>query len=126
SFAQTKTIEEIVAWVNNKVILKSEYEGRKAALREDLSQPAPRGRGLQGAQLEQVFNEQSKLVLQTLIDEELILQQATEMGLSAETEVIKAMDKLRQDRKLESFEALEKEIVAAGYNIDDFKQNIRL
>jgi parvulin-like peptidyl-prolyl isomerase len=124
--AQTKTIEEIVAWVNADVILKSEYEARKAALREELARPAPQGPGLKGPQLDQAYNEQSKLVLQQLIDETLILQQAKDMGLSAETEVIKAMDKLRQDRKLESFEALEKEIVAAGYNLDDFKQGIRL
>ena len=102
--AQTKTIEEIVAWVNNDVILKSEYESRRAQLREDLAQPAPRGPGLQGAQLEQAFNDQSKLVLRLLIDESLILQQARDMGLSADTEVIKAMDRLhaiyahREDR----------------------------
>ena len=81
-----------------------------AQLREDLAQPAPRGPGLQGAQLEQAFNEQSKLVLRLLIDESLILQQARDMGLSADTEVIKAMDRLRQERKLDSLEALEKEI----------------
>src|SRR2546421_370955 len=45
--AQTKTLEEIVAWVNNDIILKSEYERRKAQLREELAQPAPRGQVLQ-------------------------------------------------------------------------------
>jgi parvulin-like peptidyl-prolyl isomerase len=126
SLAQTKTIEEIVAWVNTEVILKSEYEARKAALREDLAQPAPRGRGLQGAQLEQVFNEQSKLVLQQLIDEALILQQARDLGLTADTEIIKTLDRLRQERKLESLEALEREVVAQGYSVDELRQNIRV
>jgi len=126
SFAQTKTIEEIVAWVNNDVILKSEYEARKNALREELAQPAPRGPGLQGAQLEQAFRDQSKLLMQQMIDETLIQQQARDMGLSANNEIIKTMDRLRQERKLESLEALEKEIVAAGYNLDEFKQNIAL
>jgi len=126
SLAQTRTIEEIVAWVNAEVILKSEYEARKAALREDLSQPPPRGRGLQGPPLEQAYNEQSKLVLQQLIDEALILQQARDLGLSADNEIIKTMDRLRQERKLPSFEALEKEIVSAGYSLDDFRQNIRI
>jgi len=124
--AQTKTLEEIVAWVNNDVILKSEYESRKASLRQDLAQPAPRGPGLQGAQLERAFSEQSKLVLQQLIDETLILQQAKDMGLTADVEIIKTMDRLRQEQKLDSIEALEKEIVSQGYNLDDFKQNIRV
>src|SRR5215468_10394661 len=72
--AQTKTLEEIIAWVNNDIILKSEYEKRKTALREDLAGPPPNGRGLQGTQLEQAFNQESKYLLQALIDETLILQ----------------------------------------------------
>ena len=126
ALAQTKNVEQIVAWVNSDVILKSEYEVRKASIREDLSQPAPRGRGLQGAQLEQAYLDQSKKVLQSLIDEMLLLQQAKDMGLSADIEIIKTMDRLRQERKLESMEALEKEIVSQGFGLDEFKQNIRV
>jgi peptidyl-prolyl cis-trans isomerase SurA len=124
--AQSKTLEEIVAWVNNDIILKSEFEKRKVQMREELASPPPNGGGLQGAQLEQAFNTQSKYILQQLIDETLILQQAKDMGLTAENEIIKAMDRLRQQRKLDSLDALEKEIVGQGYSLDDFKQNIRL
>ena len=124
--AQSKTLEEIVAWVNADVILKSEYEARKVSLRQELAAPAPRGPGLQGAQLEQEFNRQARLVLQQLIDETLILQQAKDLGLTADVEIIKTMDRLRLEQKLESIEALEKEIVSQGYNLDDFKQNIRI
>jgi parvulin-like peptidyl-prolyl isomerase len=124
--AQSRTLEEIVAWVNNDIILKSEYEKRKTQMREELASPPPNGGGLQGAQLEQAFNTQSKYILQQLIDETLILQQAKDMGLTAENEIIKAMDRLRQQRKLDSLDALEKEIVGQGYSLDDFKQNIRL
>src|SRR5438094_6696306 len=82
--AQTKTLEEIVAWVNNDIILKSEYEKRKADIREELA----RGRSpLQGAQLEQAYNQQVKIVLQQLIDETLLLQQARDIGLTAENEI---------------------------------------
>lgn len=126
ALAQTKNVEEIVAWVNNDIILKSEYETRRAQIREDLAQPAPRGRGLQGAQLEQAFNDQAKRVLQSLIDEALLLQQAKDMGLTADIEITKTMDRLRQERKLASFEELEKEIVAQGFSLEEFKQNIRV
>jgi peptidyl-prolyl cis-trans isomerase SurA len=122
---QTKTIEEIVAWVNNDVVLKSEYEKRRAELRAELADPQ-RGPGLQGAQLEREFNEQSKFVLQQLIDEALILQQARDMGLTADTDVIKALDKLRQERNLDSLEALYKEIVAQGLTVEEFRQNLRV
>ena len=122
ALAQTRTLEEIVAWVNNDIILKSEYEKRRTDIREELA----RSRNLQGAQLEQAFNEQSKIVLQQLIDETLLLQQAKDLGLSAENEIVKTMDRLRQEQKLESSEALEKAIVAQGISLDDFKQNIRV
>jgi peptidyl-prolyl cis-trans isomerase SurA len=126
ALAQTKTIEEIVAWVNNEVILKSEYEARKEALRAQLAQPEPNGPGLKGPQLEQAFDEQSKRVLQGLIDETLILQQARDLGLSADNEIIKTLDRLRQERKLESLEALEKEVLAQGLSMEELRQNIRV
>src|SRR5438552_660576 len=124
-FAQSKTVDEIIAWVNNDIILKSEYELRKAAIRNDLSEPAPRGRGLQGTQLEQAFTDAQKILLRDLIDESLLLQQAKDMGLNADLEVIKTMEQLRQERKLASLDDLEKAIVAQGYSIDEFKQNIK-
>jgi len=126
ALAQSKTVEEIVAWVNGDIILKSEYENRRMLIRQDLAASTPNRPGLQGAQLEAAFNEQSKLVLQQLIDEALILQQARDMGLSADTEIIKTMDRLRQEQKLDSLEALYKAIESQGYNLDDFRQNIRI
>src|SRR6266446_3778876 len=123
--AQTKTVDEIVAWVNSDIILKSEFETRKAQIRNDLAEAPPRGRGLQGAQLEQAFNDAQKSLLRDLIDEALLLQQAKDMGLNADLEVIKTMEQLRQERKLGSLDDLEKAIVTQGYSIDEFKQNIK-
>ena len=126
AFGQVKNVDEIVAWVNNQIILKSEYEARRAAIREDLAQPEPRGRGLQGAALEQAFNEESKRVLQQLIDETLLVQQATDMGLTADIEIVKTMDRIRQEQKLATMEDLYKLITDQGYSLDDFKQGIRV
>ena len=125
AYSQSKVVEEIVAWVNADIILKSELESRKEQIRTELAAPAPQGRGLSGTQLEQEFAAATKIVLRDLIDEALLLQQAKEMGFSAELEVLKAMERLRQERKHETQEALEKEIVAAGYSLDEFKQNIK-
>jgi len=125
ALAQSKTVDEIIAWVNSDIILKSEYELRKTAIRSDLAEPAPRGRGLQGAQLEQALNDAQKLLLRDLIDETLLLQQAKEMGLNADLEVVKTMEQLRQERKLASLDDLEKAIVTQGFSVDEFKQNIK-
>src|SRR2546427_5127631 len=125
ALAQTKTIDEIIAWVNSDIILKSEYETRKALSRNDRAEAPPRGRGLQGAQLEQAFNDAQKTLLRDLIDETLLLQQAKDMSLNADLELIKTKEQLRQERHLESMEELEKAIVAQGFTLDEFNQNIK-
>src|SRR5437879_3515252 len=125
ALSQTKTVDEIVAWVNSDIILKSEFETRRAQIRNDLAEAPPRCRGLQGAQLEQAFNDATKTLLRDLIDETLLLQQAKDMGLNADLEVVKTMEQLRQERRLESLAELEKAIVAQGFSVDEFKQNIK-
>src|SRR5207253_6121545 len=118
---QKKTIDEIVAWVNSDIILKSDYDTRKAQIRTELGEPAPRGRGLQGAPLEQAFTDAQRTLMRDLIDETLLLQQAKEMGLNADLEVVKTMEQLRQERKLGSMDDLEKAIVQQGMQVDEFK-----
>lgn len=119
AFAQ-KTIEEIVARVNADIILKSELENQQNGLRAELAQ-----RGLQGAQLDQAYAEQSKHILRDLIDQSLLLQQAKDMGINADLEVIKTMERMRQEYKFGTTEDLEKAIVQQGTTLDEFKQNIR-
>lgn len=120
-FTGSKNIESIVAWVNNDIILKSEYDKRVEEIRSEIARDGK----LKGAQLDQAIKEQTRGALGQMIDEQLLLQQAKEMGITADLEVIKAMEKLRQDRKLPSMDALEKEIVSQGYTVDDVKDNIR-
>jgi peptidyl-prolyl cis-trans isomerase SurA len=123
--AQTKTVEEIVALVNSDIILKSELDRELTKLRAGLAAPAPQGGGLSGAQLEQAFAEQSKNKLRDLIDQALLLQKAKEMDMTADLELIKTMERMRQEYKFESLDALEKAIVEQGNNIDEFKQEIK-
>src|SRR5262249_60843652 len=81
ALAQTKTLEEIVAWGNNDIILKSEYEKRKAEIREELA----RGRNpLQGAQMEQAYKQKGKIGVQQRSEETRLLQQGSGMGFSAD------------------------------------------
>jgi parvulin-like peptidyl-prolyl isomerase len=47
------------------------------------------------------------------------------MGYSVEADVIKRLDRMRQDMKLESMEALERAMAAQGVNIQDYKQEMR-
>jgi parvulin-like peptidyl-prolyl isomerase len=122
TFQGPKNIESIVAWVNSDIILKSEYDKRMVEIKDEVTRSAK----LQGAQLDQAIKEQSKSALQELIDEALYKQQAKELGLSGELEVLKALERMRQERKLDSTDALEKEIVSQGYTLDEVKDNLRV
>ena len=125
AFAQTKTVEEIVARINADIILKSDLDRARERLRSELTTPPPRGQGLQGAQLEQVFAEQSKNSLRDLIDQTLLLQKAKEMDLNADLEVVKTMERMRQENNIPTTEQLEQEVIKQLGNLDEFKQEIR-
>ena len=58
-----------------------------------------------------MFQERSKNILRDLIDVSLLIQQAKDLGMSPDIEVVKTMDKLRQEYKMPTLEALEAEIV---------------
>jgi len=60
-----------------------------------------------------------------LIDQSLLVQRGKDMGVNVEPEVIKRLDQLRQQNKIDSMEDLEKAVTAQGSNWEDFKNNIR-
>jgi len=125
-FAQ-QALDEIVARVGNEIILKSDLEAERKAIRDELGQQ----QGLQGGQLEQAFQERSKHVLRDLIDTSLLTQQAKELGISGDLEVVKAEERMRQEHNrtdpkspINTIDDLEKEI-AKQMSLDDFKQRIK-
>jgi peptidyl-prolyl cis-trans isomerase SurA len=113
-------IEEIIAQVNDRIVVLSEYNNSLESLRQELEQS-----GATGLDLESRYREQSQHVLRDLIDHELLVQKALELGLNADTDVIKRLDEIRQNMNLPSMEALEEAVVKQGLVYEDFKQNLR-
>ncbi len=118
--ASAEVIEEIIAQVNDKIIVLSEYQRSLTSLKEDLSQG-----GLAGLELEGRLREQSKDALRDLIDTQLLVQKAAELGISADTDLIKRLDEIRSNMNLPSMEALEEAANRQGMNYEDFKENLR-
>ena len=113
-----KTLDEIVARVNSDIILRSEYDAMELSMEEELSQQ------LQGVQLERALEESKRNLLRGLIDNHLLLQKAKDLDMTSDLEVIKTMERLRQDYTFESLEALEIAIVQQGQDLETFKENI--
>jgi len=118
-----KVIEEIVARVNNEVITRSELEHSKVSAEEDAKQDCQNR--CTPEQLKQITEDSQKNALRNLIDQSLLVQRAKDMSISVEPDVIKQLDQIRIENKLESLEALEKAVESQGLNWEDFKNNIR-
>ncbi len=121
--ANARTVEEIIARVNNEIITRSELDKARLAAEEDARQEC------QGKctpeQLRTDIDDRQKNTLRDLIDQSLLVQRGKDMGLNVEPDVIKKLDQLRQQNKIDSMEDLEKAVTAQGSNWEDFKNNLR-
>jgi len=118
AFAVDTVIEEIVARVNNQIITRSEYFRSQEELKKEIQQQDP-------VNFDQTSAERNKDVLRDLIDQNLLLEKGKDLGITADTEVIKKLDEMRKEMKLDSMEDLEKAAQAQGVSFEEFKQNMR-
>jgi peptidyl-prolyl cis-trans isomerase SurA len=116
-------VEEIIARVNNEIITKSELDKAKATAVEEAQQDCQNR--CTPEQLQTSVTDRQKNALRDLIDQSLLVQRGKDMGTSVETDVIKRLDQIRTDNKLDSMEDLEKAVSSQGLNWEDFKNNIR-
>ena len=118
-----KTVEEIVARVNNEIITRSELEKARASA-EDESRAECQGR-CSPEQLQVAIEDRQKFALRDLIDQSLLSQRGKDMGINVEGDVVKQLDQIRIQNKLPDMDALERAVTSQGINWDDFKTNIR-
>jgi peptidyl-prolyl cis-trans isomerase SurA len=117
-FATGQVVEEIVTRVNSQIITLSEYQRSKDQLRDDVKQQNP-------ANADKVYAEREKDVLRDLIDQQLLLSKGKDLDITGDTDLIKQLDQMRKDMKLDTMEELEKAATAQGISYEDFKQNMR-
>ncbi|MGB8012069.1 MAG: peptidylprolyl isomerase [Terriglobales bacterium] len=111
-------VEEIVARVNNEIITRSEYVRSRDQLKQEVQQQ-------DAANADHVFADKQRDVLRDLIDQQLLLQKGKDLGITGDTELIKRLDEMRKEMKLETMEDLEKAAEAQGASYEEFKQNLR-
>src|SRR5579864_6638407 len=118
SVAADTVIEEIVARVNDSIITRSDLAKSKSELQDELKQQNipeadPRAK------------EKEKDILRDLIDQQLLLARGKDLDITGDTELVKKLDDLRKQLKLESMDDLEKEAQKQGVSFEDFKAGIR-
>jgi peptidyl-prolyl cis-trans isomerase SurA len=109
-------VEDMIVRVNDQIISRSDLERSQQQLAQEMQQnnvPAAEAA------------EQEKNLLRDMIDKQLMLSRAKELGLNADAEVTRRLDEIRKQYKLETMEDLEKAARQQGISYEDFKANIR-
>lgn len=109
-------VEDVIARVNDQIINRSDVERSQAQLQQEIQQ-----QNLVGTEREQ----RERDMLRDMVDQQLLLSKAKELGLNGDAEVIRQLDEIRKQNKLDSMEDLEKAARQQGVNFEDFKANIR-
>ncbi len=109
-------VEDVVVRVNDQIISRSDVERAIQQLGQEAQQTNMSPSAVADAQ---------KNTLRDMIDQQLLLSKAKELGLNVDAEVIRRLDDIRKENKLGSMEELERVARQQGVNFEDFKASIR-
>jgi peptidyl-prolyl cis-trans isomerase SurA len=109
-------VEDVIARVNDQIITRSDLDRANQQLAEEIQRnnvpPSDAA-------------EEQKNLLRDMIDKQLLLSRAKELGMNADNEVIRQLDEIRKQYKLASMEELERAARQQGISFEDFKADIR-
>jgi peptidyl-prolyl cis-trans isomerase SurA len=109
-------VEDVVVHVNDLIISRSDVERGEQALAQENQQT--------GATPAEAAERQKNL-LRDMIDKQLLLSRGKELGINADAEVVRRLDEIRKQNKMETLEDLEKAARQQGVSYEDFKAGIR-
>jgi peptidyl-prolyl cis-trans isomerase SurA len=118
AFSNDSVVEEIIARVNNQIITRSEYLREKDQLKQEAQQQDP-------ANADKIYMDRERDILRGLVDQQLLLEKAKDLGITADTDLVKRLDEIRKQMNLSSMDDLEKAAQAQGVSFEEFKQNLR-
>ena len=109
-------VEDVIVHVNDQIISRSDVERAAQQLEQEDQQ--------NNASPAEVADRQ-KNMLRDMIDQQLLLSRAKELNLNVDAEVIRQLDEIRKQYKMDTLEDLEKAARAQGVSFEDFKAQIR-
>jgi peptidyl-prolyl cis-trans isomerase SurA len=113
-----QVVEEIVTRVNGQIITRAEFDRSKDTLKDECKTQ-------DAANPDKCFTDKEKDILRDLIDQQLLIEKGKDLSINGDTDLIKRLDQMRKEMKLDSMEELEKAAASQGISYEDFKQNMR-
>ena len=119
--AQAKIVDRIYAQVNDDIITLSDVNRRMDAIRKDLS------KRYSGEKLEQAVLKEKEGVLDSLIEEKLLIQKAVEVGIDAEVEpkVSSRIQQVMKDNGIEDMDQFGDILEQQGSSLSAYRDLIR-
>ncbi len=119
--AQTKTVDRILAQVNDDIITLSDLNRAMAEVRQELTTK------YSGDQLTAETKKAEKEVLDTLIRNKLLLQKANELGFGAnmDIQVSTYIENLRKKNNIKDMQEFERILNQQGMSLPGFRQQIK-
>jgi peptidyl-prolyl cis-trans isomerase SurA len=109
-------VEDVIVHVNDQIISRSDVERATQQLAQENQQA--------NASPAEAADRQ-KTLLRDMIDQQLLLSRAKELGLNVDAEVIRRLDDIRKQNHMDTMEDLEKAARSQGVSFEDFKAQIR-
>jgi parvulin-like peptidyl-prolyl isomerase len=111
-----EVIEEIVAIVNDDIITLSQYKAEEETLYRMLSEQ------LKGDELAKQFALNKKYILDRMIDNLLLLQEAKKKDINVKEQLKMMIEKLKKDNSIDSYEELIRAISKQGMDFEAWKK----
>jgi peptidyl-prolyl cis-trans isomerase SurA len=118
---EAKTVDRIYAQVNDDIITLSDINRRVQSVRLSLSQK------LSGEPLEQAVQKEKEKVLDTLVQEKLMVQKAIELGIDADIgpKIASEVQRFMKEYEIEDMDKLEDALEQQNSSLEDLREVIR-
>jgi parvulin-like peptidyl-prolyl isomerase len=114
-----EVVEEIVAIVNDDIITLSQYKAEHDAVYRMLSAE------YQGEAFEKVYAQMKVILIDNIITNILLLQEARKMDLQVEEELKAQLENVKKENNMESDQALIQALQQQGMTFEGFKKQLR-
>lgn len=122
-----EVIEEIVAIVNEDIITLSEYKAYHDSLHQELNRELrarPQGQEFDAKKFNSMYAELKKNLLDMMIHEKLLLQEAEREGYKVDEQVKMYLEGIKKDNNIDSDEELIRGLKQQGIDFEEFKEQI--
>lgn len=123
---QGKIIEEIVARVNDRIITLSDYKKALASIPQEVQQDCQSTAPVCTPEQQQSrIGDEQKDLLRNMIDQQLLVERAKDMGIDVETDLVKRLDQVRKQDNFPTMDAFQKAVEQSGLSWEDYKSQMR-